>query len=794
MIRHYFKLAKKNIVKNKYYTLINVFGLVCGMLSALIIAKYIGGSLYFDSFHSQKDQIYSLTQVETSNDNPPKESNGTYWGVGELLKQYPEVAHLTRYAGQVGSVVETVEETGNKVSFVENRIVAVDSGFLKIFSFPLVHGDSATALHRTNSIVITNAISEKYFGNINPVGKVLTIRTPWGSEASYEVTGVTKDTPAKSRFNFDFLITPSGLDPNEFWLVPDCATFVLLKGDQSTELTHKLARSLDNTEQLKATNRKVGISLESLAAIRLTSSENLLAAVGAFIILISWINYINQIVAQSYLRIKQIAILRVMGSTKGNLKTQFIVESALICLVSFTLIIVLYLILEPYMQSRTSGHMLPLINDPSGVNVVFIGIFIAGIALAAFIPSVIFFSQNFAATLRSAYGKIENVGLRKGLVVVQFSISTVLMVSLFVISNQLDFMRHKDKGINMESVLIIKDPMSTGSVWHEKRKSMELFKERCTQLPFVSQATSSTTIPGEEYRHEVYVSYENNDKKTLVHLAGVDEHFFDLYGAEFVAGHGFIADANFQNRNSIILSESAARAFGLFDLDKMIGAKIIDHESNTTYDLIGIVKDYHQTSLKYQIKPMAFRFNPFMGHFSLRISRSGSHDNSELTKEISAIRQVWMEVYHDAAFDCFLLNERFEIQDAEDRQFGLLFRFFTGLSIVISCLGLFGLSLLISTRRNREVGIRKSFGASSFDILTVFLKGYLKPLIISVLTGAPMAYFLMDTWLSNYSYRVGVGFWPVLLAVFSLSTIFLFTVSYHAIKSARANPVTILRD
>lgn len=794
MLSHYFKLARKALLKNRYYTFINVFGLVCGMLSGLIIAKYVGGSLQFDSFHVKKDRIYAIAQTESINGTVQKESTSTYWGAIDFIKQYPEVSQITRYSQHVEAVIQTDGTKGDKVSLVENKISVADSGFLNIFSFPLIFGDSATALTRINTLVLTQSASNRYFGNDNPIGEVLSVRVPWG-ENKYEITGVLQDLPQRSQFQFDFLLAAHRVDPAEFWIVPDCSIFVLL--NQKSELTalqSKLVNTLDQVAPLKDTHRKVLMSLKSINKVDLTTTEYLLVAIGIFIILISWVNYINQIIVQSYLRTKEIGILRVLGSTSNNLKTQFVIESSILCLTSLFFVVGIYMAIEPYLQSFTHGHVLPLFNDPIWINPVFAGVFVLGIITAAFIPTLILFASDFASALRSGFGsKIESFGLRKALVVFQFSISTVMLISIFVINNQLDFMDHQDKGISMDNILIVKDPISTDTNWISKRTTRQLFMDQCAQLPYISEITSSTTFPGQEYRHEAYLSFQNPDKKALVHLTGVDDHFFDLYKVKFVAGHNFIPNARFQNRKSIILSESAARSLNITDIDKTTDYKITDHESDKEYNLIGIVQDYHQTSLKYEIKPMAFQFNEFIGHFSLRVNRVGLAEN-ELHTKLDGIKKIWNQVYPNSVFDSFFLDEKFEAQDAEDHYFGMLFKCFTLLSIIISCLGLFGLSLMVSTKRHREIGVRKTFGATSVDILTLFLKGYFSTILISVLLGSPIAYLLMKMWLKNYSYRVDVGFWPTSLAVLSLTLIFLITVSYHTIKASLTNPVKILRD
>ena len=796
MLIHYLKLARKSLIKYKYYTMINIIGLVSGMMSALIIAKYIGASLESDNFHVNKNQIYALAQEQFANGNHQEKQNSTYPGMANLISRFSEASLFTTYQQHVQSLVISEKRNGNRLTFTEDGIFITDSSFLKVFTFPLIHGDAGTALSRPNSMVLTKAASQKYFGNVNPVGEILTVRVAWGKETSYQVTGVTEDIHQLSRFKFDFLISQQPINTDEVWYVPDCSIYLLLKEKtKPAALADKITSALKDVPQLKATNRTVIASLEAITSNKLLTEEYLLATVAIFIALICWVNYVNQIIAQSYWRIKEIGILRVMGATRTSVKMQFLVEAVLTCIVSLILIIGIYLGFEPFFQNFTDRHLLPLIGDPTNINVIFMGIFIAGVAVAATVQSIIHFSRKFGTTLQNLHSyKIGSIGLRQALVVLQFSISTVLMVSIFVIHNQLDYLNTKDKGVNLNDVLVIKAPMAKDTTWYAKRKTLEVFKQRCAELPFVVDVTSSTTIPGEEYRNEAYLSLRGTTGKALVHQNGVDEHFFSLYEAKFIAGHDFIPHAIAQNRNSIILNESAAKALGISDYDAVINAKVTDHnEPDAVYDLIGIIKDYHQTSMKYEMKPMAFKFNVFRGHCSLKIKKA-AFTQSASAQELHAIEQIWKESYADAAFDYFFLDDRFEAQNIKDRQFGKLFRYFTFLSVIISCLGLFGLSLLISTKRQKEVGIRKTFGASTADILRIFLTGYIRPLSISLLIGSPIAYAMMNNWLQNYAYRIEIGIGLVALAVGTLILIFLFTVSYSTIKSAIANPISVLRE
>lgn len=790
MLRHYLKLARKALTRNKYYMIITVFGLACGMLSALIIAKYIGGSLAFDNFHKNRDRIYSVVQQESIDHNPQGQINSTYPGVTRIARQFPEVIASTNYYQHVESLVMAEDKHGNRASFTENKIFVTDSAFLQIFSFKVLHGNGETALSAPHSVVLTKSTSTKYFGDSNPVGNALTIRVPWGAEQTYSVTAVVEDIPKKSRFTFNFLLAQGPAAEEDLWITPDCSSYLLLdeRADKG-ELSQKLTHISNQGEQLKSTNRKVVLSLQRLADARLPAFEYLLGAVGILILIISWVNYINQVIAQSYGRMKEVGILRVFGATKKNLQIQFVVESCILCLSSMVIVVAAYWGIEDILQSFTNGHFLPLVGDRTMINLAFIAVYVIGAFLAAAIPTVIVFAQDFGTIVRNAYrSKVGTLRLRKTLVVLQFSISSVLVICIFVIRDQLAFMKNKDKGFDPENILVVKAPIIKGT-WGERTEALELLKDRCRQLPNVSAVTSSTTVPGEEYRHETYISFEDRNEKTLVHQSLVDEYFFDLYRVKFVAGQNFLPHARSINRSGIILNESAARGLGIADLKGALNAKIRDHESDKVYDLIGIVKDFHQTSLKYEMRPMAFRYDITRGNLSLGIRNARPDD-----VDVAAIKNIWAQVYPDAAFDYFFLIDRFESQDNEDRYFGDLFQYFTALSVILSCLGLFSLSHLISTKRLREIGIRKVFGASSLKIVALFLRGYLPSLTISVFIGVSAAYWLMTMWLRNYAYRVEIAFELIAMAIVSLVVLFLLTITYHTVRSSLTNPAAILKD
>lgn len=794
MLSQHIRYAGRKLLKNRYYTFINVLGLVCGMLPALVIAKYLAGSSQVDTFHANGDRIYTITHDEFVGGTHKTGGSSTYDGVAEVAAGFADAAKMTRYSGHVRSNVATLDRDDKRRSFVENRIFAADSNFLKVFSFPVLQGDKVSPLARANTMVLTNTAAKRYFGNADPVGRSLSITVPWGEEKSYVITGVLEDVPKASQFTFDFLISDIELKPSELWNVPGCSLFLLLEDNASpVALQEKMNTRMAEVPELRSTGRTVALTLAKLGHTPWSGTDYLLAALGAFILLTCWINYINQTIAQTYGRVKEVGVLRVTGATRRDLQSQFIVESAITCLIALGAIILCYVALEPTLQSFAGRRPIRLQDFPL-VNLGLVGVFIVGIAITAGIPAAIFFSRNVGATLRNAYStKVGGVAVRKVLVVFQFAISTVLLISIFVISGQLDYVLHKDKGFESNDILVVEAAMVTDTTWYAKRRALRLLKSRYEELPFVAGVTSSTTVPGEEYRQETYLSREGESAKALIHQCGVEENFFGVYEMKFITGHDFVPDARAENAQSIILNESAAGAIGILDFQAAINSKIIDHEDGSEFTLIGIVKDFHQTALRYEMKPMAFRYNPFRGHISLKVN-GASLANYGADKALERVKEFFTESYPLAGFETYFLEDRFLTEYSEEQYYRRLSTYFAVISMAISCLGLFGLSLLVSTKRQKEIGIRKTFGASPVSILRIFIRDYLVQLGIAVCLGVPVAYYLMNAWLRDYAYRIDIGLELMLTAVLWLAAIFFATIAFHTVRSSLENPVKILRE
>jgi putative ABC transport system permease protein len=609
------------------------------------------------------------------------------------------------------------------------------------------------------------------------------------------VTGVMEDIPDLSKFKFDFLITPTDqLDVENPWRAPECTTYVLLnENTRGDVLTNKLTRALEGVQQLRSTNRNLVASLTPITEARLSTTEYLIGTVGILIMFICWINYINQIIAQSYWRMKETGILRVMGANKLNLIWQFVIESTLTCFFSLVAIIITYLSLERFLMSRLSNHLLPLFGDHTYINFIFAMIFVGGIITAAALSTAILFSQDFGKVLQNVNRtRIGGINIRRALVVLQFSISSILVICIFVIQNQLEFLERADKGINMQDILVVKAPIvNEDTTWNLTRTKLKLFKAKCLELPFVSEVSSSTTVPSDQYRNETYLSLQNEKDKFLVHQSGVDTGFFRLYNAEFIAGHDFVPHASFKNSRSIILNESAARGLGIYPFEQAVDTHIIDHESNKVYGVIGIIKDFHQTPLKYKLEPMAFKFNVARGHISMKIVQAGTIANN-IDFKIKEINKAWKQVYGDTFFDYFFPGEKYEAQNLEDRYFGAIFGCFPFTNnFLFRSIWHVALDFYERTKGDRHP---KVFGASTSEITFIFLREYLGPLTISIAIGTPIGLYLMTIWLSSYAERIAIGPGLISMAVVSLIIVFLFTISFHTVKAAMTNPVSILRE
>ena len=416
-------------------------------------------------------------------------------------------------------------------------------------------------------------------------------------------------------------------------------------------------------------------------------------------------------------------------------------------------------------------------------------IVIIGSILASLYPSLFLVSKKIGGL--SKVGKITDQrgrSLRRGLLVAQFVISSVMIIGTFVISSQMDYMMRKDLGFNPVNKLIIKPPKDRQE---GKRRRMFAIKRELAKLSWIENITTSSTIPGQSYRQEVYFSLNGSDKRALLYINEVDTSFVRTYGIKFLAGTDFSNTGGaYTNEYKVIINEVSARALGLSP-DDAINEKLVDQEDGETYTIIGVVENYHKTSLKENIEPIILKYNPRRGYITLILASDASYS---LGNKISELKKIWQTVYRDQPFEYFFLTDKYYAQYDAESFFRKVFSVFTFISIFLACLGIIGLALFEALNSKLEVGIRKTFGASSRAILVLFFKKYLLLLLIAVAIGAPISYYIMEAWLNEYSFRILIGVKHILIPSLILFIVALTTISIQIIKLSLINPAKILRE
>ena len=787
MLGNYIIIALRHFRKNKIPNIINVLGLLVGMVSAVVIAKYVGYALTFDNFHQNQQHIFQLGQVETKNGQKGNASPLTYRGVSVASEQaLPEIVNYTTFDQGVETLVKVTNEEGKTISYNESRIFGVDSSFLHIFTFEAVLGNEETALSRPHSAVITRSIAEKYFGNKDPIGETITTKVSWGEEQSWTVTCVLKDIPKHSTLQFDILLF-NPISNNSLWENPERNQFIQTTTTDSDALAQKISDHLASLSVFQDQQRKISAVLIPLTP-GLTSFELMLALIGLFILILSWINFTNLSIAQSLNRLGEVFIKKALGSSNRQLVIQFFFESLFVNGIALLLTVLLLAFSYDYFTALTGNHLLPLFDNSLHINTLFFLTFIIGAIVTSVYPSIFLVSKKIGGL--SKVGKTtdkKGQGLRRGLIVTQFAISSVMIVCTFVISSQMDYMMNEDLGFSSTNKLIIKPPKDQQE---GKRKRMSAIKGELAKRSWIERVTTSSTIPGQSYRHEMYFLLKGSNKKPLLYINAVDTSFASVYQIKFLAGTDFShTGSDNTNAHQVIINEASARALGLHP-DDAIHRALVDQEGET-YEVIGVVENYHKLSLKDNIEPTIFKYNPVRGYITLNLTSDALHS---LPDKIAELKEIWQTVYQDEPFEYFFLTDLYEAQYDAENFFRKVFGVFTIISILLACLGLIGLTLFDVSSGKLEVGIRKTFGASSQSILVLFFKKYMLLLFVATLIGVPISYYVMNAWLDEYSFRILLGVKHILIPSLLLFTVALATISVQIIKLSLVNPAKILRE
>ena len=806
MIKNYLTIAFRSFFKHKSFTVLNVIGLSLGMVASLLILQYVKFERSYDAFHSKAADIYRVNYNQWQNNKLRFECAAAVPAVGPALKNnFPEVVRYTRLFPTDGIMIYEHPVQG-VVSFRERKMQIADSSVFEVFDFNLLQGDKIQSLAGPNKIVISSKAATRYFRNENPMGKTLS----WDGNRNLEVTGVFESWPDNSHIKFDFLISygtliqMAGRDAETAWGWYDFNTYVLLQpGTDASALQAKWNDWLekDRAEDWKRYNGKQEFPLQPLLDIHLgkvllqesqpeergdRDSVYALTAIAFFILIIAWVNYINLATAKSFERANEVGVRKVMGAQKGQLMKQFLSESVLVNLLAAGVSVLAVRLLWPVFGDL-SGRTIPLsyFTEPQFWLLVG-GLFLLGSLLAGFYPALVLSGFKPVSVLK---GKVmrnpQGSLLRKGLVVFQFVSSVVLISGSVIVYQQLKFMRNQDLGVNINQTLVLKGPgVIVDSLF---RNAMDGMKADVMRIAGVKSVTGSSNVPGDEIFWANGIRRLNAPEGTNIsgYIVGMDQDYVGAFGLEIIEGRNF--DVTTDGRKNVILNRAMVTALDFDSPKSAIGEKV--RQGRDTMEIIGVLEDYHQMSLKEQVTPLVYRYTPqFASFISLKVET----DNYQ--NILAQLQPIWNERFPGNPMDYFFLDQFFNRQYDGDRRFGQIFTLFTGLAIFVACMGLFGLASFMTIQRTKEIGIRKALGSTSSQVVLLLSKGFIQLVLIANLIAWPLAWVIMDRWLMNFPYRISINPILFILAGLAVVVIAFLSVGFQTLKAARVNPASTLRS
>jgi putative ABC transport system permease protein len=824
MIRYYFISFVRNLQRQKMFSIINLLGLTTGIVSSLLIYLYVQHELSYDRFHSKADNIFRVNQTFIWGEDNNQLFSSTGPGVAHAITaEIPEAKEVVRIH-QPGNSLITYTNTNNQVlSFDEEEILAVDSNFFKVFSFDMLKGNPETALKNVNTMVITESTARKYFGDSDPLGRLLVVGSFITDQnvRTFEVTGVVKDPPSNSYVDFDFLLSMSSFPrvkaQSWSWIWTMFETFVLVEEKSSTEfLNEKLSRlprqyaeaTLQNAmgtsyDKYVGSGKQWNLYAQPLTDIHLYSGTiyNRLNDVGSykmmyiligiviFIIVLSCINFMNLSTAQYTRRAKETSLRKVLGSDRWQLSFIFFFEAFLFCTISMLLAIgITQLVLPVFNQISGNNYTLNLFSDPRTIGVLSLLVVAMSIMSGSY-PAIFLTAFKPVETLK---GKLksgrEGKLLRNGLVVFQFSVSIVLLVCTMVVFKQLKFLSEKDTGFERENLIVLNRM--------EWVKEKETFFDALKKIKGVENVSWCSSAPPKLYDGDSFRAEDAQDKAISLNYVQADAHYAPTLQLEFKVGRNFTDNAP-ADYNAVILNETAATELGWALDESVIGKKIYYPGSEGQYSVIGIVKDFNYWSLQAPIEPMAlFNIRGDMYHTNREYAtvRLNGANTEAWTKLLAGMQQEWKKFAGDAPFQYEFVDDAFAASFEGELKFGQALTVFAALAILIACLGLLGMVIFTLELKLKEIGIRKVIGASVFNILTMMSKEYIKLVTIAVAISVPLSLWMIGLWLEGFEYKVTPGAEVFLFAASITFALCLLITVLQSLKAAFMNPVNVLKD
>jgi len=815
MWRNFFSVALRNISKNKVFTLINVSGLAIGLASAILILLFIVKELSFDRFHEKSEQIHRLYIDGVMGEQSFRGAWTSMIMAPTFKEDIPEIEKFVRFDVFNQRLIWF---DGDK--YMEDHFLFADSTIFDIFTIRFILGDPSTALTRRNSVVITEEKAKLYFGDRNPLGLPISVNR---DSNYYYVTGVIEALPENSHFFADFIASMETIDweKNTTWFQNSVFSYVLLRPgadprEVEAKISEVMARHVSGEleailgvgpEEWAAGGNRYGVFLQPLLDIHLQPDIevgmeicfravndriyiHIFALIAFFILVIASINFMNLSTARSASRAREIGLRKVAGSNKSLLISQFLTESVILSMMALAIALILVELSLPWfnrvmdlnlkMDSTQQRYLLPLVIVLALVVGLFSGAYPA-LYLSRFKP-VEGIKGDFS-------GKRRAGTFRRIMVIAQFTISVAIIVGTLIVSNQLRYMLNKDLGFDKEQLVVIKRTYPLES-------DIQTFCREIEKIPGVASATNSTTYLGFNNSTETYqIKGREASKNYLFATNYVDHEFMETYNFQLVDERSrFFEPEASSDHSAILINKAAMEEFGITDpFSTLILEPTLEGDTNQL-NIIGVVEDFHHSSLREPVGPYMLRYKEedldWAGYITIRLGVAGKGVPITLNR----IKKMWMKMSNDAPFQFFFLDDELGDYYKEERRTGRLSLLFAILSIFIACLGLFGLTLHNTSRRTREIGIRKAMGASIREVVLVISREIVLLMSSAVLLAWIVSYFFMQNWLRDFPFNIGFKPWIYLISAFTAMFISMFTVSLIAYRAARSNPAQTLHN
>lgn len=804
MFQNYLKTALRNLWRYKGFSLINISSLAIGITSCLIIGLFVWDELQYDKFVKDGNNIYRIYTENTSVTGTTSTANVAPMIATYLQENYPEVETTMKLLMFNGKVLMEV----NGISSYENKGLIADSSFFTVFPLKLLKGDPKTSLEGATSVVISRRLAEKYFPNTDPIGKIIKI-----DKTDLAVRGVLAEIPEHFHLDLEYILPmpAAGIEKErmERWTWSQFFTYVKLKPGTNVQLLQsKFQDAVKQTvhPQLADEGSTFLPFFQPLKDIHLKSSEFIydnakrgnsvyvkgLTIIVLFVLIIACFNFINLATARSFRRAREIGVRKVIGAARRQLIFQFTGETILFSLFAVTVAVIATFLLLPSLNTFTGKSISfnPVTDPAMGVFLlaasVLIGI-LAGIYPALFMSG--FQPIRVLKGLQPVSSAGSTIGLRQALVIVQFALSALLIISTVVVYKQMNFLQQKDLGFNKDQILYF-------DLQGDVASDPEALKAELQRSPGVASVTAGYGLPGDQLAGEqVLIPGKEGEKKQNVTLFIVDHDYINTMGLQILKGRNFSKKFATDEDEAFIINETAVKEMGFGTAEQAIGQRInwdkwVPDSINPMKKgkVVGVVKDFHYKSLHEKVRPAVLQIYP-----EVNVKMALKVKQKDLPQTLEYIKTTWGKFSPAYPLDYKFLDENFEAMYQSEQKLSTLLSIFTLMAILVGCLGLFGLAAFNAEQRTKEIGIRKVLGATVTDIVAMLSKKFLQPVLVASLIAFPIAWWLMKSWLGDFPYRVEISAWIFILTALASLLIAFITVSFHAIKAAVSNPVKSLR-